>query len=250
MSEAGWLFFLAAIPAAMLVGFSKGGLPVVGMLGVPVLSLATSPVRAAALLLPIYVVTDMFGLWAYRHQFDRRNLAILIPAASVGIGIGWATAFIVSERFVTLLVGLIGLSFCLNYWLAARRKTAPRPADLPRGLFWGTVSGFTSFVSHAGAPPYQMYVLPQRLEKMVYAGTTTILFAVVNAVKLVPYWALGQLSPANLKLAVWLLPGAIAATFAGVWLVRIIPQALFYRLVIFALFLVSLKLIFDAAKGC
>ena len=67
MSDAGWLFFLAAIPAAMLVGFSKGGLPVVGMLGVPVLSLATSPVRAAALLLPIYVVTDMFGLWAYRR---------------------------------------------------------------------------------------------------------------------------------------------------------------------------------------
>jgi uncharacterized membrane protein YfcA len=111
------------------------------------------------------------------------------------------------------------------------------------------VSGFTSFVSHAGAPPYQMYVLPQRLEKMVYAGTTTILFAVVNAVKLVPYWALGQLSFDNLKLAAWLLPGAIAATFAGVWLVKIIPTSLFYRLVIIALFLVSLKLVADAAIG-
>jgi len=249
MSEAGWLFFLAAVPAAMLVGFSKGGLPVVGMLGVPVLSMATSPVRAAALLLPIYVVTDMFGLWAYRRQFDRRNLLILIPAATVGVGIGWATAFIVSERLVTLLVGVIGLAFCLNYWLAGRRGSAPRSADVPRGLFWGAVSGFTSFVSHAGAPPYQMYVLPQRLEKLIYAGTTTILFAAINAVKLVPYWALGQLSLANLKLAAWLLPGAIAATFAGVWLVRIVPQALFYRLVMIALFLVSLKLIADAAIG-
>jgi hypothetical protein len=247
MSDAGWLFFLVAIPAAMLVGFSKGGLPVVGMLGVPVLSLATSPVRAAALLLPIYVVTDMFGLWAYRRQFDRRNLAILIPAATVGICIGWATAFIVSERLVTLIVGVIGLSFCVNYWVGSRRNSAAKPADLPRGLFWGTVSGFTSFVSHAGAPPYQMYVIPQRLEKMVYAGTTTILFAVVNAVKLVPYWALGQLSLENLELAAWLLPGAIAATFAGVWLVRIIPQVLFYRLVVIALFLVSLKLLADAA---
>ena len=94
-----------------------------------------------------------------------------------------------------------------------------------------------------------MYVLPQRLEKMVYAGTTTILFAAVNAVKLVPYWALGQLSLANLELAAWLLPGAIAATFAGVWLVKVIPQALFYRLVIFALFLVSVKLVADAAMG-
>ena len=116
-------------------------------------------------------------------------------------------------------------------------------------MFWGTVSGFTSFVSHAGAPPYQMYVLPQRLEKMIYAGTTTILFAIVNAVKLVPYWALGQLSLANLKTVAALFPFAIAATFVGVRLTRIIPQDLFYRLVISALFLVSLKLIYDVIVG-
>src|SRR4051794_8545561 len=96
---------------------------------------------------------------------------------------------------------------------------------------------------------YQTYVLPQRLEKMVYAGTTTIVFAVVNAAKLVPYWALGQLSPANLKAALWLLPGVIAATFAGVWLTRIIPPDLFYRLVVLALFAIPVKLVFDAIAG-
>ena len=55
------------------------------MLGVPVLALATSPVHAAGLLLPIFVVTDMFGLWAYRRDFDRRNLKILIPATTFGV---------------------------------------------------------------------------------------------------------------------------------------------------------------------
>jgi uncharacterized membrane protein YfcA len=242
-------FFAVALVAAILVGLSKGGLPVVGMLGVPVLALSTSPVRAAGLLLPIFVVTDLFGLWAYRREFDRRNLLILIPAAVAGIAIGWTTASIVPERLVTLMVGLIGLSFSLHYWFRGRLSAQARPADIPRGLFWGTISGFTSFVSHAGAPPYQMYVLPQRLEKMIYAGTTTILFAIVNAVKLVPYWALGQLSLANLKTVAVLFPFAIAATFAGVWLTRIIPQDLFYRLIIGALFLVSLKLVYDAATA-
>jgi uncharacterized protein len=247
--DGGVFFYAVALIAAILVGASKGGLPMVGMLGVPVLALATSPVHAAGLLLPIYVVTDVFGLWTYRHEFDRRNLMILIPATTLGIAIGWATASIVPERLVTLIVGLIGLAFSLNFWLRGRHAAAPHTADLPRGLFWGTVSGFTSFVSHAGAPPYQMYVLPQRLDKMIYAGTTTILFAVVNAVKLVPYWALGQLSLANLKTVAALFPFAIAATFAGVRLTRIIPPDLFYRLVIGALFLISLKLIFDAAAG-
>jgi len=247
--DGGLFFYVVALIAAILVGASKGGLPVVGMLGVPVLALATSPVHAAGLLLPIFVVTDMFGLWAYRREFDRRNLMILIPATTLGVGIGWATASIVPEWLVTLIVGLIGLSFSLHYWWRGRHAVTSHPADVPRGVFWGTVSGFTSFVSHAGAPPYQMYVLPQRLEKMIYAGTTTILFAIVNAVKLVPYWALGQLSLANLKTVAALFPFAIAATFVGVRLTRIIPQDLFYRLVISALFLVSLKLIYDVIVG-
>lgn len=239
-------FFAMALLAAILVGLSKGGLPLVGALGVPVLALAISPVRAAGLLLPIFVVTDMFGLWAYRRQYSSRNLKILIPAAAFGVLIGWATASIVPERFVTLLVGLIGLAFTIEYYFRGRHRLEPRPADIPRGLFWGTISGFTSFVSHAGAPPYQMYALPQRMEKLVFAGTSTILFATVNAVKLIPYWSLGQFSPDNLKIAALLIPGAVAATFIGVRLTRVIPQALFYRLVLVALFLVSLKLIYDA----
>jgi uncharacterized protein len=247
--DGGVFFYAMALIAAILVGASKGGLPAVGTLGVPVLALATSPVHAAGLLLPIFVVTDLFGLWAYRREFDRRNLMILIPATTLGVAIGWATASIVPEWLVTLMVGLIGIAFSLNYWLRSRHSVLPHRADIPRGVFWGTVSGFTSFVSHAGAPPYQMYVLPQRLEKMIYAGTTTILFAIVNAVKLVPYWALGQLSLANLKTVAALFPFAIAATFVGVRLTRIIPQDLFYRLVLGALFLVSLKLVYDAAVG-
>lgn len=240
---------LAAIPAAILVGLSKGGLPVVGMLGTPILALAVSPVTAAAILLPIFVVSDIFGLHAYRRHFDRRNLLILIPAATVGVGAGWATASAVSERLVTLAVGLIGLAFCFDYYWRSRHRLEPKPADVPRGLFWGAIAGFTSFVSHAGTPPYQMFVLPQRLGKLAYAGTTTILFAYVNAIKLIPYWALGQLNAANLKLAALLALPAIAAVYAGVWLVQRIPQELFYRLVIAALLLVSVKLVWDAVAG-
>ncbi|MEJ1158103.1 sulfite exporter TauE/SafE family protein [Prosthecomicrobium sp. N25] len=230
-----------------MVGASKGGLPMVGLLGVPVLALAISPVQAAGLLLPIYVVSDIFGLYVYRRHFDRRNLAILVPSAILGIMIGWATASFVTDKAVTLMVGLIGLAFCLDRWFrpAAQEK---KPADVPRGVFWGALTGFTSFVSHAGAPPYQWYVLPQRLDKLVYAGTSTIAFAVINAVKLIPYWALGQLNPDNLATSVTLFPVAIAATFVGARLVRMIPEGPFYRLIEIGLLLVSLKLLWDGLK--
>lgn len=247
--DAAVAFYPAAVTAAMLVGLSKGGLPIVGMLGVPVLALAVSPIQAAGLLLPIFVVSDWFGLWAYRRECSRRNLVILIPAATVGVGIGWATASWISEPMVTLMVGAIGLVFTVD---RVRPRSAPpvaRPADVPRGVFWGIVTGFTSFVSHSGAPPYQMYVLPQRLEKMVYAGTSTILFAAVNMVKLGPYWALGQLSLDNLTKMAVTFPPAVAATFLGVRLTRWISEAWFFRLVLTALALVSVKLVWDGARG-
>jgi len=242
-------FLAAALPAAVLVGLSKGGLPIVGMLAVPILALVVSPVEAAGLLLPIFVVSDWFGLWAYRREYSARNLAILTPGALVGIALGWATAAWVSEAAVTLIVGLIGLAFVADRVRTAGRDRAPRPADVPRGLFWGAVSGFTSFVSHSGAPPYQMYTLPQHLPKMVFAGTATIFFAIVNAVKLIPYWALGQLSLDHLKSVVVLFPAAILATFAGVRLTRILPERLFFRLILAALAVVSVKLVWDGVAG-
>ena len=242
-------FWVAAVVAAMLVGAGKGGIPVVGMLGVPVLSLVISPLTAAGLLLPVYVVSDMFGLWAYRKEFDTRVLAILLPGAVVGIGVGWATASVVPEAWVTVMVGVIGLVFSLNLILRPKVDAAPRRAEVGPGLFWGAVTGFTSFVSHAGAPPYQVYTLPLKMTKTVFAGTSTIAFAVINAVKLVPYWALGQLSPQNLHVAVLLMPAAAAAVFAGVRLVRVLPEALFFRLVTWALLAISVKLIWDGLSG-
>jgi uncharacterized protein len=218
MEDAG--FWLAAIVAASLVGMGKGGVPIVGMLAVPIMALVMNPVMAAGLLLPVYVVSDMFGLYAYRHAFDRRVLAIMVPGAIAGIGIGWATATIVSEEAVTLLVGAIGLAFALNLILRKPVLVEPKRAAVVPGLFWGAVSGFTSFVSHAGAPPYQVYTLPLGMTKAVFAGTATIAFTVINAVKLVPYYALGQLTVGNLKVAALLSLPAALAVFAGVRLVN------------------------------
>lgn len=244
----GPLFWSLAVLAAVLVGMSKGGLPVVGMLGVPVLSLVISPVTAAGLLLPVFVVSDWFGLYAYRREFDPRVLKVMIPATTLGVGLGWATASIVPEWLVTGIIGVIGAAFALNAILERHAEPSARPLNRGAGWFWGSVTGFTSFVSHSGAPPYQVFVLPLRLPKMVFAGTSTILFAYVNAIKLVPYWFLGQLSAENLHVAAALLVPAALAVFVGVRLVRIVPTQLFFKIVVWALLLISLRLIWEAAS--
>lgn len=239
----GWVF---AIVAAVAVGLSKGGLPVVSGIAVPLLAQVMSPVQAAGLLLPVFIVSDMFGLWAWRKEFDRRVLLIVAPAAVFGIAFGWATASIVSDRMVGLLVGLIGTVFALNAIFRRPATVGARTPEVGKGVFWGAIAGFTSFVSHSGGPPWQVYALPLGMTKTVFAGTSTILFAFVNAVKLIPYFALGQLSPGNLGVAAVLIVPAALAVFAGVWAVRVIPQDLFFRIVVWALLAISLRLMWQA----
>lgn len=243
LTTGGWVL---AVIAAVAVGLAKGGLAMVGMISVPVLSLVMSPVQAAGLMLPVYVVSDIGGLIAFRRGFDLRVLATALPGALAGIGIGWAGAHVVPVWGVTLIVGLIGTAFALNALIRPQLADGARAPSIGKGTVWGLLSGYTSFVSHAGAPPWQIYVQPLRLPALIYAGTTTWFFAVCNWVKLIPYAALGQLSPDNLAAAAILTPVALLSVWAGLRLVRIIPEALFYRLITWGLLAVSLRLIWQA----
>ena len=243
----GTLFWVFAAVATFVVGVSKGGVPGVGILAVPILAQVISPVVAAGLLLPLYVITDFYGLWLYRKDFDLWNIKIMVAAATIGIGIGWATAHYNSDDLVKLVVGLIGIWYSIDLYIKSKKKEIEaKPADVPRGLFWGIIAGFTSFVAHAGGIPFQMYVLPQRLSKMKYAGTSTIAFAIINALKLPPYWFLGQINLISLEKCLYLAPIALFGAWAGFKLTKILPEGPFFKAVEIALLLVSLKLIYDA----
>ena len=243
MTTANVAFWGLALLASFLVGASKGGLPLVGLLAVPLLSLAMPAGQAAGLTLPIYILSDIYGLWIYRREFDKRNLAILIPAGAIGIIVGYFTAHITNEDLVKFLVAVICLAYCADAVSKSWRTVPSKPADVPRGIFWGTIAGFTSFVSHAGGPPYNMFVLPQKLSKMIYAGTTTIVFAAVNLMKLPPYIALGQVNFGSLQICAVLAPIALFGAWAGYRLTTVVPENLFFRAVEITLFVLALLLL-------
>ncbi|MDF3607817.1 sulfite exporter TauE/SafE family protein [Paracoccus sp. DMF-8] len=243
-----WTWVLAII-AATSVGLAKGGLSMVGVISVLLLALVMSPVQAAGILLPVYIISDIGGLVAYRRNFDRHILGRLLPGAVAGILLGWATASFVTDRAIEFVVGVIGLVFALRALIGQGHGAAARAPDWGRGSLWGLVSGYTSFVAHAGAPPYQVYAQPLRMTPVVYAGTTTIFFAICNMVKLVPYALLGQLSAQNLKVAAVLVIPALLAVRAGLWIVRRMPVRIFYAFITWTLLIVSLRLIWAGVMG-
>jgi uncharacterized membrane protein YfcA len=239
------LYVVAAL-SIFMVSLSKSGLiAALGIVGVPLLTLVMPAREAAGMMLPLLLFMDAIGFVALRKQVSWPNLRILLPAAITGIVLGWAFYAFISEAMVRLMIGIITVIFCLDAWLPLRKALTGLPPSKPWGWFWGSLAGFTSFVSHTGGPPFQIYMLPQRLSPVLYAGTTVIFFTTVNLVKLIPYAALGQLSVSNLTLAVSLLPVAAIGMAVGIFLVKRINANLFYHIAYVFAFLLGLKLLYD-----
>ena len=240
------LFYIVAIPAILLVGISKGGFGGgVGLVGTPLVALVTTPTRAAAILLPILCAMDVVGVIAYRKSWDPVNMRILVPGSFLGILLGTATFRFLDENLIRLLIGVLALAFVLKYWLARKSVAEPKAPDRRAGSFWAAVSGFTSFVAHAGGPPLSVYLLPQNMDKTLFVGTTVIYFTFVNYVKLVPYSLLGQFSGENLLTSLILSPLAPLGMWLGIWLHLRIDERLFYQTVYLMLAVVGVKLLYD-----
>ncbi len=250
------LFYLLAIPSVILLGLGKGGFAGLGMISVPLMTLQVPILQAAAIILPLLITQDAISVWTYRRAWSGWNLKVLMPGAIIGMGAGTLFASYVSNAAIELAGGAIGLTFVVYRWIgrwlwphlihAAEKPRRPHPL---LGVFWGALAGFMSLMINVGAPPYQIHILPQRLDKLTFVGTTVIFFAFMNLMKIVPYFLLGQFSTRNFATSLALLPLAIAANFFGIWLVRRTPTEPFYRITYLLMFGISLALIWQGWLG-
>lgn len=94
-----------------------------------------------------------------------------------------------------------------------------------------------------------MYLMPKKLTPVLYAGTAGIFFAVVNAVKIIPYAMLGQFNTENLIYALVLVPLAPVGVRLGHYLVMRFDPTTYYRVISFFLVVVGVKLLHEGMLG-
>ena len=246
------IFFAAAIPAVSLVGLSKGGLGgAFALIGVPLMAMVVTPVDAAAIFLPILIIMDLVALYAWRNFNDRKLLLTLLPGCIIGIALGWATSAYVPDDALRFVIAVSMILFASRYFYQTYGPHRATPVEATRhrkgpALFWGTISGYGSFVAHAGGPPFQIYALPLKLDPKNYTGASVRLFAIVNAVKVIPYVALGALDTKNLTLSFTLLPVALISTMAGAYIVKKLKPDVFYPLAYGLGLIAAIKLLYDS----
>jgi uncharacterized protein len=240
-----WQFYAVAIPGVLLMGISKSGFGSgFGSLVVPMMALTVTVPQAAAIMMPILFVMDIMGLAAFRRHFDWPLVRFLVPLGLVGTVVGTLSFKLLDSRLVAGIVGIFTLLFLAQRLLFPPGPNSPHPPKWVGALLTIT-SGFTSFVSHAGGPPINAYIIPMRLPPLVFTATMAVFFFVVNLSKWVPYAWLGLLDLRNMATSLALLPLAPVGVLVGVRLAKRIDPVLFYRLVYTGMFLTGVKLVWD-----
>ncbi len=239
-------FYIVAVPAVLLLGISKSGFGAgFGSLAVPMMALAIAVPQAAAILMPVLLVMDLLGITAYRKHVNWKLLRFTLPFGLVGTVVGTILFSVMPAPLVAGVVGAVTLLFLAQRLLFPPKADA-KPAPRWVGALLSATSGFTSFISHAGGPPINVYVIPMRMTPMVFNGTMAYFFFVINLSKWGPYAWLGLLDMRNLLTSFVLLPLAPIGVWVGVRVAKRIQPALFYRLIYLGMFFTGVKLLWDA----
>lgn len=212
------LFCLLAFIGVVLTGISKSGFAGgAGVVAIPLLALVIPITDAVVMMLPLLLIMDARTIQYYRAHANTIILKRVVPAAILGIAIGGALLGEVSTNTLQLVLAIISLLF------ASWHQLSPLLAKCPGGSWlWGTLSGLSSTLIHAGGPPINIYLLGQSMSKQSWLATAAIFFGVMNLLKLIPYTLNDQWNLTNLVAAGAFIPVA----FLGVWLGKALQHKL------------------------
>mgnify|MGYP001215213745 CR=1 FL=1 len=249
-------FWMICFASVITVAISKSGFGgALGSLSMPIMLFVLPPKFALGVLLPIFLITDVWVVYIWRKHVHWRFVTIMCAFGLAGQMAGWLLFDFFSEEMLQAAVGTIGILTAVNYFW---RLVRPRPelaedtarrllARLwPRAAGWCGLSGLASFVTLAGGIPAQVFLLPHRLARQVFVGTMSIYFFVINLFKLPFYGDLGLITSDTLILSASLLPCILVGVYVGKWLNEVVSDRLFYHVTYSILLVMGLKLISDA----
>ncbi len=246
--EFDFTFYAVAIPAAFIAGVAKGGFGGgAAFVATAILALVIPPALALGIMLPLLMVVDLATLRPFWKQWDLDAAKALIIGGLPGILLGTALYQIANADVLRVLIGVISVLFVVFQVARGRDwiRVSERPLSKRVGLFAGMVTGFTSFVSHAGGPPAAMYLLSKGLGKTTYQATAVLAFWAINAMKAVPYAFLGVFTWETFKADLIMVAPALIGCAVGVYAHRAMPERLFFLVTYVLLLGAGFKLIFD-----
>ena len=246
-------FWFLAVLSVLAVSISKAGFGgALGSLSVPILIFVLPPKQAIGVLLPLFLITDVWVVYIWRNMLEKSILLVMCAFGILGQIVGWLIFDYLNDQMLTGLIGGIAIITALNY---AWRKIIPMKKSsveialsvsqriYQRGVIWCGLSGISSFVSLSGGIPAQIFLLPHALARQSFVGTLCVYFFVINIMKIPFYFEIGMFSESTLKVSIWLLLVIPIGVFVGKWLNTNMSDKIFYDISYLCLLAMGLKLL-------
>jgi uncharacterized membrane protein YfcA len=236
---------LVAGLAVLFIGLSKAGFGGgLGMLTTPLCVMAFDPKAAIGILLPLLCAGDVFSLWHYWGKWDRRNLVFLLPGVVAGVLVGVQLIGVLSKAQLNFAIGALAVCFVafqLTKEIIFKAEGAFSPSHAI-GIPCGIGAGFTSSIAHGAGPVVSVFLIPQKLPKDIYVGTTVLVFTWINWIKMPFFIHKDIVTWDTLLISLRYLPIIPIGVWLGVYLNKKVSEGLFVRLVYLFTFLAGLEL--------
>ena len=254
MASAPVFFWALALTAVIAVAISKSGFGgALGSLSVPILLFVLPPKAALGVMLPLFLLIDVWVVYVWRRMLDRRILLIMCLFGLLGQLVGWLLFDYLSDALLTGLIGGVAVITALNYlrrriW-PGKRTTTEIAAIVTRRIWqrsflWCGLSGVSSFVSLSGGIPAQVFLLPHGLARQAFVGTLCVYFFVINLAKIPFYFEVGMFSNQTMVVSALLIPVIPVGVFIGRWLNARMSDRIFYHISHAILLVMGAKLIY------
>lgn len=247
-----WNALLFATVGVLFIGIAKAGFGGgLGMLTTPLCVLAfgaqgQAPSHTVGVLLPLLCAGDAFSLYHYWKKWQAINLLYLVPGVIAGVFIGVQIVGKFSPRQFNIAIGVLAVSFVTFQLIKGRlfrQEKAFQPGHLT-GIPCGIGAGITSTFAHGAGPLISLYVIPQRLPKEIYVGTTVLIFTWINWIKMPFFIHSGMINQETWTQTLAFLPLVPVGVWMGVWLNRKVSEKVFSQVVYLVTFLTGVQLIF------
>ncbi len=230
ISTTAWVM---AFTAAFIIGIAKAGVKGISVLIVTLMALAFGSKESTGLIVPLFIVGDIFAVFYYNRHAKWKYIFRFLPWMILGVLIGaYIGKDLDAKTFKIAMAFIILLSVGMMYWWD-QKKSKKVPTHWGFAGLIGILAGITTMIGNLAGAFSNIFFLAMRLPKNEFIGTAAWLFLIINLVKL-PFhiFSWHTITVDTLLLNLKLIPGIFLGLFAGIYLVKIIKDGFYRRMIL------------------
>ena len=242
-----WVDIAIGVITAMMIGFSKTGVPSSGIFAVTLMAMIFPAKDSVGIILPMLITGDIIAVTYYRRKVVWKYLIVLIPWVLVGIVAGYFFLKFVNDEQLKLTIGWLVLALIAMHLV---RERAGGKLGIPQWFAsWfnpllGALAGFATMIGNAAGGVMSIYLLAKKLPKELFVGTGAWFFFCVNLMKVPFSVELGMITGDSLLFNVWMIVPILLGAWIGIRVLAKLPERWFQYCVLALSAIGSLKLIF------